>query len=264
MKPEDYKIYKKPTVKTVVFQIKFSNMFIIENRIGEFQNRIINKFPESSLAIRRRLIFADVGPEFKMEELASKEQPPSEKIWKFSSEDKYEMNVLTNSVDITSKKHKSYYSNNKEDGFREIIEFSIKNFLELIPITIIKRIGLRYIDEAPIPSEDKEMFEQWYNTSFPLKRFGINEVGTMLFEALNTKRGKYEFNYRESLVREKIEDSKELKLKFYLDFDGYAGNIPAKDYLIVLDDLHELIHNEWNKTIKQPVKDWMDNIKEGK
>lgn len=262
MRPEDYKVYKKPTVKTVIFQIKFSNLFIIENRIGEFQAKIVNKFPDSSFSMRRELLFADVGPEFKMEHIPSKETV-GRKIWRFSSNDKYELNVLTNSLDITSKQHKSYYSYGDKDGFRDIIQFVMDNFLGLIPLEIIKRIGLRYIDEAPIPSLETEEFEKWYNTSFPLNRFKLDEIGKMVFQALNVKRGKYEFNYRETLQHEKEVKTEERVPKYYLDFDGYAGNVPKDDYLKVLDDLHNLIHDEWNKnTIKDPVKEWMDLMEE--
>jgi len=262
MKPENYKVYRKPTVKKVIFQIKFSNLFIIENRIGEFQTKILKRFPDSSFTIRRELLFADVGPEFKMEHIPSKETV-GRKIWRFSSNDKYELNVLTNSLDITSKQHKSYYGSDDKDGFRDIIQFVMDKFLELIPLEVIKRIGLRYIDEAPIPSLETEEFEKWYNTAFPLNRFKLNEVGTMVFQTLNVKREKYELNYKETLQHEKDVKTDELILKYYLDFDGYAGNILKDDYLKILDDLHNLIHDEWSKnTIRDPVKEWMDKMEE--
>jgi len=262
MKPEGYKVYRKPTVKKVIFQIKFSNLFIIENRIGEFQAKILKRFPDSSFTIRRELLFADVGPEFKLEHIPSKETV-GKKIWRFNSNDKYELNVLTNSLDITSKHHKSYYGYEDNDAFRDIIQFVMDNFLNVIPLEIIKRIGLRYIDEAPIPSLETETFKEWYNTAFPLKRFKLDEIGTMVFQVLNVKRGKYELNFRETIQHEKDVKTDELKLKYYLDFDGYAGNIITDDYLKVLDDLHRLIHNEWSvNTIKDPVKEWMDRVEE--
>ncbi|MFW9989228.1 MAG: TIGR04255 family protein [Candidatus Odinarchaeota archaeon] len=180
-----------------------------------------------------------------------------------SGESQYELNVLTNSLDITSKQHKSYYSYDNKDGFRDIIQFVMDNFLDLIPLEVIKRIGLRYIDEAPIPSLKTEEFEKWYNTTFPLSRFKLNEIGTMVFQALHVKRNNYEFNYRETLQHEEEEKTEEKVLKYYLDFDGYAVNVPKVDYLKVLDALHNLIHNEWSKnTIKDPVKEWMDTIEE--
>ncbi|MHA1195342.1 MAG: TIGR04255 family protein [Promethearchaeota archaeon] len=258
MKPENYKVYKKPTVKVVIFQIKYSDLFIIENRIGEFQSKIIKKFPDSSFIMRRELLFADVGPEFKMEQIPLKE-PIGRKIWRFTSNEDYELNVLTNSLDITSKQHKSYYKYDDKDGFRDIIEFVMNHFLDIIPLEIIKRIGLRYIDEAPIPSLEAIEFKKWYNTTFPLHRFKLDEVGKMVFQALNVKRDRYKLNYIETLQYEKDEKTSEPKLKYYLDFDGYAENITKDDYLKVLDDLHNLIHNEWSKnTIKDPVKEWME------
>lgn len=259
------KKYKKPTVKTVIFQIRFSNLFMIENIIGEFQANILEKFPESHFTVRRELLFADVGPEFQMEEIIPKETVGGRKIWSFKSmDDKYVLNVLTNSIDITSKKHKSYSGTQENEGFRDIIEFVIESFKKLVPIKVIKRIGLRYTDETPVPPElGKETFENWYNTALPLKRFKLDNVGSMFVEVLNIKRDGYEFNYRERISYEAIKGSEEKQLKYFLDFDAYAGNITTDEILNVTDKLHDIIHDEWeNNTIKQPVKDWMDEERE--
>ena len=76
---------------------------------------------------------------------------------------------------------------------------------------------------------------------------------------LNVKREELEFNYRERIEKRKKKDSEELELKYFLDFDGYAGNILTNDILPVLDKIHDIIHDEWEKnTIKQPVQEWMD------
>lgn len=251
-------IYKNPTVQKVIFQIRFSNLYMIENKIGEIQANILEKFPESDFLVRRELIFADVGPEFEMEEIKPKMTLSGRKIWRFkSSDNKYILSVLTNSLDITSKQHKSYYKTEEQEGFRDIIQFAIENFKKSVPIKIIKRIGLRYIDDTPVPQNlEKENFRNWYNTGFPLERFKIDEVGSMYLEVLNVKRDGYEFNYRERIGYE------EKQLKYYLDFDGYAGNISYDEILDVLDKIHNIIHDEWeNKTIKEPVKQHMN--KEG-
>ncbi len=263
MESKKSKIYKNPTVKIVIFQIRYSNLFMIENKIGDYQTKIIEKFPESSFTVKREMIFADVGPEFKMEEIKPKETIGGRKIWKFRSNNRYELNVLTNSLDISSKKHKSYYGNGESEGFRDIIKFAVDNFLDLIPIKTIKRIGLRYVDDSPIPPLDTTTFKEWYNTALPLNRFKIDEVGSMNFEVRNVKSNGYEFNYKEQFFPEKAEGSSDFKNRYTLDFDGYATNISAESYLEVLDKLHDLIHNEWeNNTIKQPVKDWMEKDKE--
>ena len=64
------------------FYIRFSNLFMIENKIGEYQTRIMDKFPDSSFTVRRELIFADIGPEFTFEEIKPQETIGGRKIWK--------------------------------------------------------------------------------------------------------------------------------------------------------------------------------------
>ena len=263
MTHENCKIYKNPTVNTFVFQIRFSNLFMIENKIGEYQTRIMDKFPDSLFTIRRELLFTDVRPEFKLVDIKPHETIGSRKRWKFKSNDNYELNVLTNSLDITSKKHKSYYGDGDTEGFKDIIKFAVDNFLDLMPIKTIKRIRIRYIDCSLIPSLDSETFKKWYTTVFPLERSNLDQAGSLFFEARNIQRGNYEFNYRETFAPERSEDSEEFDMQYILDLDGYAVNIPSEKYIDVLDELRDLIHNEWeNNTIRQPVKDWMDKDKE--
>ena len=59
-------IFPYPTVKQVVFEIRFPNLFYIENKIGEFQTKIMKEFPESALLFQRKFFFADVGTEEKL------------------------------------------------------------------------------------------------------------------------------------------------------------------------------------------------------
>ena len=54
-------IFPNPTVKTVVFQIRYPNLFYIENKIGEIQLKLMKEFPESALLYRQRILLADVG-----------------------------------------------------------------------------------------------------------------------------------------------------------------------------------------------------------
>lgn len=92
-----------------------------------------------------------------------------------------------------------------------------------------------------------------------LSSFFIGEIA----ELWDIKRDEYELNYRERISYEAIKDSEEKQIKYFLDFDAYAGNITTDEILNVTDKLHDIIHDEWeNNTIKQPVKDWMDEERE--
>ncbi len=243
-------IFPSPTVKQVIFQLTFPNLFFLEDRIGGFQLKIMKEFPHSSLLRRDKIVFADIGPEMKMEDISGKfDEKPVRKIWQFVSDRKVRLNVMTDSLDISSNFHKTYNLGDK-DKFRDIIKFVTDNFIGVMELPIINRIGLRYIDECPIPSRDTATFRSFYNSAFPIDRFDISESSDMDFQVI-TKRGEYNLRYAESL--QNINN----KFCLMLDFDGFANKIEPNKILDVTDKLHEIILDEYEKTIKEPVIEQM-------
>lgn len=248
-------VFPNPTVKKVVFQIRFPNLFYIETKIGDFQIKVMNEFPESALIHRRQLLLADIGPEFKIEDIPSDiDKETLTKIWQFKSPKKYELNVLSNSLDINSEYHKTY---DLEGGqkFRDIIKFVLDAFFETMQIPIINRIGLRYIDECPIPSKDNDTFKSHYNSVFPLDRFNLSYASGLDFSAV-IKKGDYNLRYAESLKKTNEE------YKLILDFDAFATNIIPNVCLNTTDELHKIISDEYERTIKEPIYNYMRQKKE--
>ena len=45
----------------------FPNLFYMEKKIGDLQIKIMKRFPESSLVLRRQLLFVDTGAAGKIE-----------------------------------------------------------------------------------------------------------------------------------------------------------------------------------------------------
>jgi len=241
-------IFPNPTVKEVAFEIRYPNLFSIENRIGDVQEKIMHEFPESKLILRRHLVFADVGPEGKLESLPPPQ--PSKKIWHFESKAKHEIDISTSSLSIVSKHHKTYNNPGYEKKFRDVIDFVLTNFLQVISIPIIQRIGLRYIDECPLPLKDNKTFKEYYNSSFPIDRYPIDDA-TFVYFQVHTKRGGHNLIYKERLVKYGDE------YKLILDFDGFETDVPSKDSLRITDELHEIIETEYFSTIREPVKQFM-------
>ena len=246
-------VFKRPTVKHVVFQISYPNLFFLESKIGDFQIEIMKKFPESALLFRRQVLFADLGPEDKLEEIVDKteKEKGTQKIWQFNSPDGYKLNLQTNSLDISSQLHKTYNNQNSENRFRDIIEFVINHFLNITKIPLILRIGLRYIDECPVPSNKTDEFISYYNSTFPVSRFKIEDATEMNFITV-AKRGDCFVRYAESfkLLSDDV-------YKLILDFDGFANNIQANRCLVTTDKLHDIIAAEFEATIKEPVYRYM-------
>lgn len=117
-------------------------------------------------------------------------------------------------------------------------------------VPIFVRIGLRYIDECPIPAMNNEQFKSWYDSTFPVDRFALSDVSDMLFKTV-VRRGALNLRYIEALKKD------ESGYKLILDFDGFAKDVPSKDFLKVADEMHALISSEYEKTIKAPVYEYM-------
>jgi uncharacterized protein (TIGR04255 family) len=86
------------------------------------------------------------------------ESPTIQKIWNFGSEDGVELNIHTDSLDISSTLHKTYNNKTVAIRFRDAVEFAMNSFLEVVNIPKINRIGLRYIDECPVFKKDQNWF----------------------------------------------------------------------------------------------------------
>ena len=243
-------IFLRPTVKQIIFQIRFPNLFYIEDKIGDFQTKIMDEFPESDISFRKRVLLVDKGKKFNNKELEDlSDQEYAKKIWEFKSPKDVKLNILSDSIDISSSHHVTY-NLGTGDKFRDVIKFVIDNFFSVVPIPTINRIGLRYVDECPVPSLDHNEFKKWYNSCFPLDKFSLNESEEMFFATV-TKIDECYLRYIESL------NIKEENMTYNLDFDGYALNIKRNKCLDMADKLHTIISNAYEKAINDPVKEHM-------
>ena len=234
-------IFPNPTVKQVIFQITFPNLFYLENRIGNIQEKIMKEFPKSELFSRQRLLLADVGPEFKIPKEAENAAPS--KLWKFESKNKTILNITTSSLDMSSEYHKTYkLGEDNSKKFRYVIENVVGTFIDIASLPIINRIGLRYIDHCPLPKKDNATLDAYYKSKFPLDKFEIADAEVMAFQTM-MKKGKYNLGYMESLQEIKGEN------KVILDFDGSATDIDASDYLKVTDELHDIISEAYEEQL---------------
>ncbi len=249
------KIYDRPTVKQVIFQITYPNLFYLENKIGDIQQKIMKEFPISKLLLRSGFVIANVGTDQKIE-IPSDPQGAqvARKIWQFESKNKMVLSITSNSLDLTSEFHKTYeLGDDDSKKFKCAIKHAVDAFIDIMKLPIIDRIGLRYVDQCPIIAKDNEILKSWYNSKFPLDIFNIADAEAMTFRAI-IKRGNYNLGYIESL--EKNEKGEDVLI---LDFDGSAKNVEnVSDYLNITDDLHDLISTAYTATIKGPVYDWMD------
>lgn len=250
-------IYTNPTVKQVIFQIKFPNLLYIEKSIGDIQIKIMNDYPESAEIIQKTFMLGYYDKKTNNFE----EDEPLTKIWKFTSPNGYELIISSNTLSITSNLHKTYKNQEGEHRFRDIIKSTVDSFLEVINLPKITRIGLRYIDECPLPQNvNFESYERYYNTAFT-KRFSFENSRNIQYMIVKNIEDnillRYLENYENNIKINPSTNEEETVQKLVIDFDASSFNISPTEYIKTLDKLYDVVHNEWENTIKEPVKEIM-------
>jgi uncharacterized protein (TIGR04255 family) len=246
-------VFPNPTVKQVVFQIRFPSLFYLENRMGDLQMKVMREFPEASILYEHQVVLGGV-----LADQPGRPEPPQgpdaggvRRIWQFRSPKGYHLAITTDSLSIKSEHHKTY-RNEAQDRFRDTIENVLPIFFELAPVPVLSRVGLRYIDDCPIPGLDNQAFRTYYDSAFPLDRFELGDTEEMVFRATITK-GDHHLRYVEALRRPEGED----QFHYVLDFDAYSRGVSQEGCLPTTDVLHDLISDEWQRTIKEPVYKYM-------
>lgn len=240
-------LFPYQTVKEVAFEIKFSNLFFIENKIGDFQFKIMEEFPDSEEVIQRQFIISPSENYAKPDDID--QDAPTKKIWKFISTKGYNLNISTNFLSITSSVHKTYNNPAGEFKFRDIIQLALESFSSIMPTSIdIKRIGLRYIDECPLPRNlNNDNYKKLYNTTFELDRFRIENTPLQQYMVQHKLENNIEIRYLEFKNEEVVK----------LDFDASKTNVKLSDCLNITDQLYQAVHEEWEKTITEEFKNYM-------
>jgi len=243
-------VFPNPTVKQVSFEIRFPNLFFIESKIGELQIRIMDKFPESALLFQRQLLFA-VSTE-KIEDLQKKvPQEEGVKIWQFSNPALgYKLDISGSNLAISSTSHKTYNNQQSDNRFRDIIAHVVDPFFRLTNLPTLNRVGLRYIDECPFKEKTTTKFLNHFNSCFATTRFSIEDSIEHQYIAF-VKRNEYFIRYVETY------NANVNTTSITLDFDGSANNVPSAACLDTTDRLHDIIVEEYEATIKEPVYEYM-------
>lgn len=241
-------IFPNPVVKEVAFEVRFPNLFFLESRIGNFQTKVMKDFPESALLLRKHVLLAEGEQENLQSALANVAKDEAvTKVWQFKSPKGITLNVTGGSLSLSSSSHKSYLLGGSE-RFRNVIEMVTGHFLDLTELPLFNRVGLRYIDDCPIPARTTEVLLSHYDTAFPTRRFPLESAIGMDFAAVVERNG-CQMRYMESYSATSD--------KLRLDFDAWSENVDARALMEETDRLHGVIRSEFERVIRGPVLEYM-------
>ena len=248
-------IFPNPLVKKVIFAIRFPNLFFLGDRIGDYQVKVMEKFPKSDLILQQSLLFTKTSDSDKLKQKVSefKESDSDSRVWRFMTDFGMILDISSDSLSLVSENHKSFNCNDCSDNkcFREFIIFVTECFYDVMKIPAVKRIGLRYINECPVRDSSSKHFQEDYNTAFPLAQFPLEDATAMRFST-DINRDENAVRYVESLV------CKDGKCNLTLDLDAFTReDCTFEEIPSIIDNLHNIIRDQFMKTIKQPVIDYM-------
>ena len=132
----DYKeVFKNPLLAEVVFEARFPILLRIPRDIADFQETILEKFPETNIIYDKKFF---LNSKDHSEELA-------EKSWEFLNlQNKTKCQVYNHRLSLFSNEYKSWEKQKSEEGFVDILKYCLDNFLEVFKIKKFNRLGLRY------------------------------------------------------------------------------------------------------------------------
>lgn len=248
----DDEVYTNPPVKQVVFQVKFPNLFYIENKVGDFQMEIMDRFPDSVLALQK-VIFA--GEVKKGDNFDSIPENGVRKIWKFTSKLGTELELQNDSLTLSSDHHVSYALGDPEKQFKDVMCFAVDRLLKTVPIPVFTRIGLRYVNHCPIMSASNRSFYTFYDSCLPLRRFPLSQATDAETVVVTNLDSGFGLIYKEKLVLGEHE--------LILDMDAFHGQAKSSEYVGIADNLHVIISEQFWKTAKEPMRAYMRRPKAG-
>jgi len=250
-------LYKNPTVKKVIFQIRFPNLFYLESKIPDIQCDILDKFPESAL-IFQQAINLSVGNKDNINnnQLTTNEKSPF-MIWQFKNNDGYILEIQNGSLTIISDLHKTYDNEGAQNKFRDVIEYVIQAFLKHIKLPFITRIGLRYIDEIPLPKKSTNSYKRYFNTSLSFNRVNIDDLRESYAKIVKNI-DNYTLVYQEYCKYYENETTEVKQPIVVLDFDAMAFKVQSTEYLNVTDKLHGIVSGEYEAIIKDKLREVMN------
>lgn len=229
-----HEIFEKSLLVDVVFEARFPILLKIPRDIADFQESIIERFPNTNEIFEKRFFFN------------SKEssEPNTGKIWEFINIDNVtRCKVFKNKFVLSSNKYKSWSEYNSKLGFKDILDFTLQKFLEVYTIKNFSRLGLRYINKIEIEQDTSSWFKRFFIPLFNIEKYPIENLSENRVRLRVKKENSIEITIQSAFITENE------KKYFYLDFDAFSVNVVIDEVNSKIESLHEFILNEFHSLI---------------
>lgn len=238
--------FQFPPLKEVAFEINFDSRLKIEAKISNYQDKIIEDLPK----------FAEEHslkgfPEMAMPDLV---RGMGTRLFVFENEQRSEiLKISSSNFNYVTKQYVSF------DTYKQKLKEFLDKFNDIFKIERFKRIGLRYINNIEIDSQDGIYdFTKYVKPVLNLDSIPLSEVITG-FAEIRLKKDDKKLTIRSGLIGEAFKREVNRKVGIYvLDLDCYkdeeaeSGNFDTK-----IDEFHEVIETEFLNSVTEEYKEIM-------
>jgi len=229
-----FEVFSHPLLSEVVLELRFPTRLRIPDYIAEFQDVIIEEFPKLNEKYLTKFTFT------------SEDNPPvqTDKIWEFiNPETKTLCKVTKNRFSIISNEYMSWEKHKSKKGFRDILGSALDKFLDTFSINTFDRIGLRYINKVKIEENSTNWLKKLFIPIYNIEKYPIESLNEYFIRLRVEKQNDIQLILQSTTITEEDIDY------YILDFDAYLINIEDKYLKEKIDQLHEVILQEFHSII---------------
>lgn len=241
-----FEVFNFPFLSEVVLELRFPTRLKIPNYISEFQEKILKEFPNLNETILSKVIFI------------SKDNPEiqHENAWEFKNpHNETRCRISKKRFSLISNKYISWNEHESIQGFKDILDFTLGNFLNLYSIEKFDRVGLRYINKIEMEEESSEWFKRYFIPLFHLEKYKLEELNENVVRLRVMKSKEIEITIQSTFI---TEDNKSF---YILDFDAYSTNLDVDILSSQIESLHVEILKEFHSLITEECRQKMRGVK---
>jgi len=233
---------RHPPLSQVAFEVNFPNCFAVETGIAAYQQRVEVLYPKSSGEYIVRLPSAVAFGKPPKQESAELTPMRSFVFQNSKGSRVVRVSVVNFTLLVTDYLHFEDYVAALVAAFTPAIEiFQLHN---------VERIGLRYINQIPIPIKDAEVqYREYVRSPISKETFAAHTPRNFLTEVSADLDGGKKLTIRSGLLPPQPDEPNRTYL---LDLDCYSlGNVPlsADSLPAQLDEYHEAIEAEFIQAV---------------
>jgi uncharacterized protein (TIGR04255 family) len=241
-----------PPLSQVVFEVNFPNCFAVETRIAEYQKRVESRYPKSGAEYIVRLPAAVRFGKPPKEEAIGLTPMRSFAFDNSKGSRIIRVSVVNFSLIVTDYLHFEDYVDALTEAFTPAIDiFQLQN---------VERIGLRYINQIPIPTQDAQvLYKKYVQSPISAEAFSGHVPTNFLTEVSIDLASTERLTIRSGL----LPSLPEVPTRTYLlDFDCYSRNITlsSQNLMHLLNKYHDAIEAQFTGAV---TKEYWKHMAEG-